>query len=281
MRKPSFNRPLIRKGRRGRASIYAVAWVDLLGYGGQIGGADLNPLHPAALVAQERLRVFSEIVKRHSVNFFPSLVMNDGAVFYRHLSFRSTANLSDFLFRARKLYTAIKAVDTIGARMVVSIGFRGRGTASKSDDLTEIARRLKKKVELGEKTLEQALAEALSIRSSFNQVFALNSNYAFTKSYLVDQLGSSKGFTGPSLFIEKAILTSQCISKQTDLAVISASIFNRIYDYVDASALNKLKLEVNDTLTIAKYLANSEIVFADLFVRPQPAVDAEISPGID
>jgi hypothetical protein len=259
---------LIRKGRRGRASVYIVAWVDLLGYGTQIGAAGLNPIHPDAIVAQERLRRFSDTIKAHSARFFPSIVINDGAVLYRHLSFRSSANTTEFLSKARALHGSLKAADPIGARMIVSVGFRGRGTAAKSDDLSHIAQALKKKIDLGQKTVEQALLEALLLKSSFNQAFPLNSNYAFTKSYIVDEYGSARGFGGASVFIEKAIVSNRFLTRSGPMRTFLAEIFGRTYEYLDASDWTAKKVEVNDTLSIAKYLANSDVIFHDLFGTP-------------
>lgn len=152
--------------------------------------------------------------------------------------------------------------------MVISVGFRGRGTAAKSDDLNRIAQALKEKIDLGQKTVEQGLLEALLLKSSFNQAYALNSNYAFTKSYLIDEYGSAKGFGGASLFVEKAIVADRFRTRTEPMRTIAANIFGRTYDYLDASDWTMNKVEVNDTLSIAKYLANSDVIFYDLFGTP-------------
>ena len=110
--------------------------MDLLGYGAMIAEAGFNPLHSKAATALKRLRRFHGIVAQHSGRVFPTLVMNDGAVAYRDLSFRSSSVPTDFIRRTWSLFNEIKREETNhdlpGARMVVAVGFRmgGRQIAS-------------------------------------------------------------------------------------------------------------------------------------------------------
>jgi len=123
--------PAIAKGTQFPFQVAVACWIDLLGYGSMIADAEFNPLHPEAKQAIARIRTFHEIVAQHSARYFPTLVMNDGAVAYRDLSLRSRSVTHDFLIRAWKLFEAIKAEDRKhghpGARMVLCCGFRMRG----------------------------------------------------------------------------------------------------------------------------------------------------------
>lgn len=126
--------PVIRKG--GSSSlpfkVAIVGWIDLLGYGNMIADVDYNPIADQAKRPINRLRTFHRIVAEHSARNFRTLVLNDGAVAYRDLSLRGSANTVDFFCRAWDLYSAVQSSEIrngfAGARMVVAPGLRAKGS---------------------------------------------------------------------------------------------------------------------------------------------------------
>src|SRR5579864_5719088 len=124
MRQP----PIVGKGVSFPFQVSVACWIDLLGYGQMIAEAGFNPLHPKAKNAITRIRKFHKTVAEHSARYFPTLVMNDGAVAYRDLSMRSRSVSHDFLSRCWHLFQDIKVRDqelgSPGARLVMSCGFR-------------------------------------------------------------------------------------------------------------------------------------------------------------
>lgn len=133
--------PAIRKG--GAKSlpfkVAIVGWIDLLGYGEMIADVDYNPIAKEAEKPISRLRAFHRIVAEHSTRNFRTLVLNDGAVAYRDLSLRGSANTVDFFCRAWDLYDAVQFSETrngfAGARMVVAPGLRARAVSGPFESL--------------------------------------------------------------------------------------------------------------------------------------------------
>src|SRR5581483_4816256 len=125
---PKPTSPLVRQRAGFPFQTSAACWIDLLGYGAMIAEAEFNPLHIKAKAALTRLRRFHAIVAGHSGRYFPTLVMNDGAVAYRDLSMRTRSVTHDFLVRAWSLFQEIKKAEAAeghpGARMVLATGFR-------------------------------------------------------------------------------------------------------------------------------------------------------------
>jgi hypothetical protein len=257
--------PYIRKGRRRNVDICLVAWTDLLGYGTQIGTTGLNPINPSAIKATERIDRFAQIIKRHSHRLFPSLLINDAAAFYRNLSFRTRANTVDFLNRAIRVHYSVKNADEIGARTVISVGFKARPRVGRTDELRRKADTFVSKVRAKKKTIEQSILEALILSSDFNQIPSLNSNYAFTKSYMVDQLGSKHGFSGPGLFIEKGIFQPNDPPLDFVVGAVPCTIFGREYEYLNLRRMKLAESYLLDTIEIAKYLAGDDNVFERIF----------------
>jgi hypothetical protein len=256
--------PLVRKGRRREADISIVGWMDLLGYGSQIEAAGLNPLDPQAVEARQRLLRFTEIVKRHSSRLFPSLVINDGAAFFRNLSFRGTANTVAFINAMVRAHYAVKNADKIGARTIVSVGFRDKTFVGRMDELKAIANNFVLKVHRGEKTLDEIVLDALATSSSFNQVPALNSNYAFTKSFIADEYGKRGGFSGSDIFIESGIF-SDALPENYIKNRVSTTILSRAYEYLNVRRMKLASENVLDTIVIARYLATDDAIFEKLF----------------
>ncbi len=238
--------------------------MDLLGYGTQIAAAGLNPLDPNAVDARERLIRFSNIVKKHSNRSFPSLLVNDGAAYFRNLSFRGKLNTLDFVNAIVRAHYAVRNADRVGARTVVSVGFRDKAFVSQIEELEELAVTFAEKVTQKIKPLQSVILDALMTTSAFNQVPALNSNYAFTKSYIVDTYGSKGGFSGPEIFIESGMF-SETLPNNYVKARVNCEIFSRQYTYLNVRRMKLGPEHVLDTVSIAKYLASDENVFQKLF----------------
>jgi hypothetical protein len=201
----------IGKGTRIPFPIAAVCWVDLLGYGSAMSAAAFNPLHPAAKAAINRLRRFHRIVSEHSARHFPTLVMNDGAAAYRDLSLRTNSVTHDFLSRAWALHSAIVAAESRtgdpGARMVVATGFRMLGRRAGLDERGRQVRSIIERLEEGEITAGQAIAEGERLRTTFDVVPQLQANFAFTKAYLAEQSGTEGGLPGPHCYVDMAMFS--------------------------------------------------------------------------
>lgn len=174
-----------------------------------IAQADFNPLHPEAKEALARLKRFHAVVAKHSGRYFPTLVMNDGAVAYRDLSMRTRSVTHDFLVRSWNLFSDIKATETAdghpGARMVLATGFRMRGRRAGMDlrnkHFQSVMRRFQRKTI----SAEQAITEAATIRQDFDIVPQLQANFAFTKAYVAESSGSGGGLQGPNFFVDMSI----------------------------------------------------------------------------
>lgn len=184
-------------------------WIDLLGYGRMMSDAGFNPLAPEADVAIRRLRRFHRLVSEHSRRVFPTLVMNDGAVGYRDLSYRARWPTYEFLQDAWKLFQAVNTAEAAGgspgARMVIATGFRMRGRRNGLDAVSTSFRTIIEKVRDGRLTLEQALGSASRIRSTFDIVPQLQANFAFTKAYCAEEAGSGGGLAGPRCFVDLSV----------------------------------------------------------------------------
>lgn len=188
-----------------------VAWVDLLGYGCQISTAGFNPLSDESKSAHRRLKVFHNVVAEHSHRNYPSLVLNDGAILYKDLSYRSNSVTYDFIRRSWKLFQEInkqdKATGFPGARMVIATGFRVRGRRAGMDRTKGHLKSIFKRFGEGQISAEQAINEAARARARFDIVPQLQSNYAFTKAYLAESDGSSAGLGGSNCYLDLALIT--------------------------------------------------------------------------
>jgi hypothetical protein len=206
---PKRTHPLVRKSASFPFQISVACWIDLLGYGGMIAEAGFNPLHPEAKAALVRLRRFHSIVASHSVRYFPTLVMNDGAVAYRDLSLRSRSVTHDFLCRAWQLYHEIKTTEAAdglpGARLVLASGFRMRGRRAGIDTTNKQFQSVMRRFQAKQIDAGQAIAEAAAVRQSFDIVPQLQANFAFTKAYVAESGGSALGLGGGRFFVDLAL----------------------------------------------------------------------------
>jgi len=204
--------PVVRKSMSFPFQTSVACWIDLLGYGSMIANANFNPLHPNSKLALKRLRAFHEIVARHSARTFPTLVMNDGAVAYRDLSFRGSSVTYDFLARAWSLFQSIQTKDHgdgfPGPRLVLASGFRMRGRRAGMDRTNRQFQSVLKRFEDGKIGAEQAITEAGAIRQSFDIVPQLQANFAFTKAYVAETSGKAGRLGGSNFFVEMNLFDS-------------------------------------------------------------------------
>lgn len=183
-----------------------IAWVDLLGYGKMIAESRFNPLDDLSKSANTRLKSFHEIVAKNSQKKFPTLVLNDGAIAYRDLSYRTSAVTFDFLKRSYNLLQSINDEDVSngypGARMVIAAGFRVKGRKAGLESSRGQFESILTRLSQNKISKEQAIHEAKSIRPTFDIVPQLQTNFAFTKAYLAEQSGSKAGFSGSHMFVD-------------------------------------------------------------------------------
>lgn len=176
-----------------------------------MAAAGFNPLHPQAKDAIGRLRRFHRIVAEHSARYFPTLVMNDGAAAYRDLSLRTSSPTYDFLWRAWVLHQDIMADELRtgdpGARMVIAAGFRMLGRRAGLDERKRQVKEIIERLDDGEITKGQAIAEGERLRTTFDVVPQLQANFAFTKAYLAEQSGTKGGLGGPKCFVDTALFS--------------------------------------------------------------------------
>lgn len=203
--------PVIRKG--GGSSlpfkVAIVGWIDLLGYGDMIADVDYNPIAKQAKKPITRLRTFHRIVAEHSTRNFRTLVLNDGAVAYRDLSLRGSANTVDFFCRAWNLYDAVQSSETrngfAGARMVVAPGLRSKGSRRAIDYTSGHLDSILRRMADGTISADQAVREAAAIEKYFDVLPQLQANFAFSKAYIAEQSGGKFGLKGPAFYVDDMI----------------------------------------------------------------------------
>lgn len=203
--------PAIRKG--GAKSIpfkvAIVGWIDLLGYGEMISDVGYNPIASQAKKPISRLRAFHRIVAEHSTRNFRTLVLNDGAVAYRDLSLRGSANTVDFFCRAWDLFEAVNSLETRngfpGARMVVAPGLRAKGSRRAIDYTSGHLDSILRRMADGTISADQAVREAATIQKYFDVLPQLQANFAFSNAYIAEQGGRKFGLGGPAFYVDDMI----------------------------------------------------------------------------
>jgi hypothetical protein len=203
----------VSKSARFPFQVAVSCWIDLLGYGEMISASGFNPLHPDAREALARIKAFHHIVAEHSARYFPTLVMNDGAVAYRDLSLRARSPTHDFLMRAWQMFEAVRNADMKGGypgpRMVLACGFRMLGRRAGLDASRGHFESIVERLQNGKIGAQQAVREAASMRPRFDIVPQLQANFAFTKAYLAEQSGKKGGLPGPALYVDMAIFGNE------------------------------------------------------------------------
>lgn len=284
MAKPPQNRatPPVRKGLSFPFQVSVACWIDLLGYGGMMANADFNPLHPKAKEALSRLRRFHEIVARHSVRNFPTLVMNDGAAAYRDLSLRTNEVTYDFLIRSWKLFAEIQSSENSssypGARLVLASGFRMRGRRAGIDAASSHLKSIFRRFESGEMDAQQAIHEAARMQPKFDIVPQLQANFAFTKAYIAENSGQSGGLAGPNFFLNLVLfesgipewIESDEIVEWSDPRLKLFANFAVVNDILGELRPANIPGEIIDGLQVAQRLAGNPNVLDALRTSQKP-----------
>lgn len=188
------------------SAIFAVTWVDLLGYGSMLRECNFDPTSKQAKTALVRLEKFNKLSLEHSVAAFPILQVNDGIASWRELSFRTKSVTQDFIDRSLNFFYEIteseKKNGFPGPRMVISAGVRMKMKNKKKEVAKQRAEYLLKQIHEGKITYEQAVYTACNFGDFCNGVNALQANFAFTKSFLAEESGKNGGFAGNNVFID-------------------------------------------------------------------------------
>ncbi|MGM4980617.1 hypothetical protein [Rhizobium sp. 11_C7_N12_5] len=251
-------------------------WIDLLGYGEMISASRFNPLHPDARDALARIRTFHRIVAENSARYFPTLVMNDGAVAYRDLSLRARAPTHDFLVRAWQMFDAVRNADIKsghpGPRMVLACGFRMLGRRAGLDASRGHLKSIVERLQIGEIGAEQAVREAAAMRPHFDIVPQLQANFAFTKAYVAEQSGTRGKLPGPAFYVDM-MLFGDCRPPWLDLGpdidwvhpkLSLQTVFAEVRCIHNQRHPSGGPADIRDGLAIAQTLANDPNVLAAL-----------------
>ena len=203
-----------------RSAVFAVAWIDLLGYGSMLRECNYDPTSSQAHEAIKRLEMFNEISLKHAHRNFPILQINDGIAAWRELSFRTNSVTQDFISRSLEFFYDLsqqeKANGFPGPRMVIGTGVRMKMKNIKSEISNQRANRLIDKVKQKHITYEQAIYQACSYSQYANSVSELQANFAFTKAFLAEESGSKHGVAGNNVYIDMSFFgrednSLQCI----------------------------------------------------------------------
>ena len=202
-----------RKGAAQAPRLVAIAcWFDLLGYGTMMDKAGFDPTHPEAKVPLARLRAFHRVVRDHSSQSFPTLVMNDGAVAHAPVAPTSSDRVWSFIQRSWDLYQDASSMDLSnngpGVRAVIAVGLRAKGSRDGIDAQEASFSGLIDQVAQQQITVKRAKLIARSIRRSFDIVPTLQANFAFARAYVAESSGTAGGFPGPNIFLDTKVFRS-------------------------------------------------------------------------
>ena len=131
--------------------------------------------------------------------------INDATAFFHDLTPRTNAVTYDFLSRSIEVFEKVNSVELSqkqpGARMIIAVGPRIRITGVATGDVghkKSIIKRVQDKII----TAEQGIHEAFRSGPIAGFVPQLQANFAFTKTYVADQMGSKAGLGGPNCYID-------------------------------------------------------------------------------
>lgn len=247
------------------SALFAVTWVDLLGYGTMLRECNFDPTSKEAKNALIRLENFNRLSIKHSASVFPILQINDGIVSWRELSFRTKSVTQDFIDRSLAFFYELTDMEKQnsfpGPRMVISVGVRMKMESNKKEVAKQRAEYLLKQIQEEKITYEQAVYTACSFYDFCNGVNALQANFAFTKSYLAEESGRKGGFEGNNAFIDmsffaKDSLDLECISfdKQFSWEAYKGleTTYAKVINYNRDSFIMHSPDEILSTLEIAK-----------------------------
>lgn len=255
-------------GSRRAVEVCACLWVDMLGYGAMLREDNFDITKQTTKAAIERLFQFQDIIAKHSMKLFPTVVLNDGCVAYRNLSPRSKSVTYDFLRRAHLLHTALneqeKSQGYPGVRSILAAGFRHRRpTDSKERLLQGLGRRLIDSVKRGDQSIEQAVISALFARTHYDLVPQLQANFAFSKAYLADAEGSKGGFAGPNFFIDANLVPSAPPNWFKSERTVTLAQNGLGGDFFQITNLKFLSREVENTELLDAFEVASKIAGSD------------------
>ncbi len=186
-----------------------IGWIDLLGYGGQIAEANFDPKHPRAKTPINRLRKFHKIVREHSSSKFRTLTINDGAAAYRDHHKVSPKFAYDFIRQCWKLFKAVQEQDPIGARMVIATGQRAMGSRAGIEQVQSDFSKILNRFSNGEISLDEAHEKAQHVQRYSDIIPQLQSNYAFSKAYIIEESGSTYNIQGQECYIDLDFFINQ------------------------------------------------------------------------
>jgi hypothetical protein len=206
------HQPSRAKGRRYPVEISAVAWMDLLGYGSMLRDVAFDPSHPQAQAAVDRLKQFQRIAASFATKHFPAMPINDATAFFHDLTPRTNAVTYEFLTRSIQVFEKVNKVELSqghpGARMIIAVGPRMRISGVAMGDLGH-KKSIFERVQNGIITTEQAIHEAFRSGPIAGFVPQLQANFAFTKAYLADEMGSKVGLGGANCYIDLCIFSEK------------------------------------------------------------------------
>lgn len=204
--------PKTGRGKKRLYEVACVAWFDLLGYGSMLEKVSFDPTAALAEEALNRLNEFHEFTSKHANRYFRIHAINDGVIIFNDMSPRASTKTFDFLDRLLKLYSEFNFFEQEknlpGARMVISVGFRVRIKAQIIKDEQTKLGNIFKRIADGIISFPQAINEAFKAKPFFGYIPELQANFAFTKSYLVDNAGTKGGFGGANCYIDMALFST-------------------------------------------------------------------------
>lgn len=257
--------PKTGRGTKRLYEVACVAWFDLLGYGSMLEKVNFDPTTSLADNALKRLNDFHHFSSKHACRYFRIHAINDGIIVFNDMSPRSNTKTFEFIDRLLKLFLEFnkfeKANGFPGARMVISTGFRVRIKEQVIQDeqkrLSNIFKRVANEI-IG---LPQAINEAFRARPYFAYLPELQANFAFTKSYLVDNAGSRSGFGGPNCYIDLALFNSDKIDWLEFDGIINwegmgmKARYGKLKKFDRHLAINQKYKEILDAFDIAKNIS--------------------------
>ena len=254
----------------GKRRTSLASWIDLLGYGKEIGKANFDPLNEEAKEPHDRLEEFHKTVKKHAKRkCFPTLVLNDGVVAYRDLFCDDASDTRDFFHRSLELYLEVNENDCIGARMVLASGFRNLGDDTGNEDTRTNLRKILDEYKNCCINLKQATKKLNLLRPPYAILPKLQENFAFSKAYTAERSGSKGNLPGPNLYVDLNIFKYP--KRFMPHVEWSSENLNLTINFAKFSAIENNNLgriiqdtEMNNVNQITQYLKDS------LFERTKP-----------
>ena len=240
---PVDSKPTAKKSRR----VSLASWIDLRGYGEEIGAANFDPYNERAFNPRKRLMSFHKLVEKYAkTDKFPTLVLNDGVVAFRDLLSTDASDTYDFFGRSWRLYSEVKKCDTIGARMVLASGFRNLGSDSGIVNTKKELIKILKKYKAGDINLNEATKRVGPFRPPFAMIPQLQENFAFSRAYTAERSGKKGNLPGSNFYVDLNLF--KCTDKfdsfiqwscnRLNLAIKFAAIENSNFEEIGQADMN-------------------------------------------